>query len=338
MSHQLPIGKIDPRLLEKIVFNYLGSERKEVLIGPRVGVDAALLQINNTKIVFKSDPIVGASHRIGKLAINVVSNDIACMGAKPIAVTLVILLPENSNTNTIEQIMKEADAAAKNIGIAIVGGHTEIAAGLKNRPPIVIASAIGIPVSDSIISASNASSGDYILMTKTAGLEGTAIIAETMQDKLSKILDQKTIKQAQSMINNTSILKEALALAERNLVNAMHDPTDGGVLEGLYEMSKASGIGLIVYEDKIPIAPETKIISEHLKIDPIKLISSGVLLAAIRPEKLSEAIRILNNLGVETAIIGQFTKQNDPVTIIKKDGRAIHITEPVIDELWKLIT
>jgi len=338
MSNQLPIGKLDPRLLEKIVFNYLGSERKEVLIGPKVGVDAALLQINNTRIVFKSDPIVGASHRIGQLAINVVSNDIACMGAKPIAVTLVILLPENSNINTIEQIMREADIAAKNIGVAIVGGHTEIAAGLKDRPPIVIASAIGTLVSNFIVSASNALPGDYILMTKTAGLEGTVIIAETMQNKLLKIIDQKTIKQAQNMINNTSILKEALALAERNLVNAMHDPTDGGVLEGLYEMSQASGIGLIVYEDKIPIAPETKVISDYLKIDPIKLISSGVLLAAIRPEKLDEAIRILNSLGIQTAVIGQFTKKNDPVKIIKKDGKTVHITEPVIDELWKLIT
>ncbi len=337
MLNQLPIGKLDPRLLEKIVFNYLGSERKEVLIGPRVGVDAALLQINNTKIVFKSDPIVGASHRIGQLAINVVSNDIACMGAKTIATTLVILLPENSDISIVEQIMKEADTAAKNIGTAIVGGHTEIAAGLKNRPPIVIASAIGIPVSKSIISASNAMPGDYIIMTKTAGLEGTAIIAETMQDKLSKILDQETIKRAQNMINNTSIIKEALALAERNLVDAMHDPTDGGVLEGLFEMSKASGIGLVVYEDKIPIAPETKVISEHLKIDPTRLISSGVLLAAIKPEKLNEAINILNNLGIQTTVIGQFTKQNDPVKIIKKNGEIINITEPIIDELWRII-
>jgi hydrogenase maturation factor len=62
------------------------------------------------------------------------------------------------------------------------------------------------------------------------------------------------------------------------------------------------------------------------------------LLAAIRPEKLDEAIRILNSLGIQTAVIGQFTKKNDPVKIIKKDGKTVHITEPVIDELWKLIT
>lgn len=336
MSSQLPIGKLDPRLLETIVFNYLGSKRKEVLIGPRIGVDAALLQINDTRIVFKSDPIVGASHKIGQLAINVVSNDIACMGAKPIAVTLVILLPEDSDMKAVETIMKEADKASKAINIAIVGGHTEIASGLKNRPPIVIASAIGIPVSKSIISASNALPGDYIVMTKTAGLEGTAIIAETLQEEVSRILDKDAIKRAQDMINSTSILKEALILAENELTNAMHDPTDGGLLEGLYEMAKASDTGLIVYEEKIPIAKETEIICEYLKIDPLKLISSGVLLAAIKPEKIHTAIDILDKAGINASIIGRFTTKDEGIKIIRKNNKVVYINEPVTDEIWRL--
>ncbi len=336
MPSQLPIGKLDPRLLEDIVFKYLGSKRKEVLIGPRIGVDAALLQIDNTRIVFKSDPIVGASHRIGQLAINVVSNDVACMGAKPIAVTLVILLPEDSDTKTVEEIMKEADNASKAIGVAIVGGHTEIASGLRNRPPIIIASAIGVPISKSIISASNAAPGDYIIMTKTAGLEGTAIIAETLQERLSKILDNTTIKRAQDMINHTSILKEALTLAERELVSAMHDPTDGGILEGLYEMAKASDTGLIVYEEKIPVAKETKIICDLLKIDPLKLISSGVLLAAVKPEKIDDAVNTLNKIGIQASIIGYFTTRHEGIRIIRKNNEEIYIDTPVIDELWKL--
>ncbi|MGB9729154.1 MAG: AIR synthase family protein [Thermoprotei archaeon] len=336
MSSQLPIGKLDPRLLEDIVFKHLGSKRKEVLIGPGIGVDAALLQIDNTKIVFKSDPIVGASHRIGQLAINVVSNDVACMGAKPIAATLVILLPEDSDIKTVEEIMKEADNASKTIDVAIVGGHTEIASGLRNRPPIIIASAIGVPISKSIISVSNASPGDYIIMTKTAGLEGTAIIAETLQERLSKILDNNIIKRAQDMINHTSILKEALTLAERELVSAMHDPTDGGILEGLYEMSKASNTGLIVYEEKIPVAKETKIICDFLKIDPLKLISSGVLLAAVKPEKVNDAINILNKIGIQASVIGYFTTQHEGIRIIRKNNEEIYIDTPVIDELWKL--
>ncbi|MEM3832694.1 MAG: AIR synthase family protein [Thermoprotei archaeon] len=335
MPNQLPIGKLDPRLLENIVFKYLGSERKEVLIGPRIGVDAALLQINDTRIVLKSDPIVGASRKIGQLAINVVSNDIACMGARPIAVTLVILLPEDSDVKTIETIMKEANNASRTINVAIVGGHTEIASGLKNRPPIIIASAIGIPVSKSIISASNASPGDYIIMTKTAGLEGTAIVAETLQERLSKILSKNIIEHAKDMINHTSILKEALALAEKELVSAMHDPTDGGILEGLYEMAKASDTGLIVYEEKIPIAEETKIICDLLEIDPLKLISSGVLLAAVKPEKINHAMNILNDIGIQASVIGRFTTKDEGIKIIRKNNEEVYIDKPVIDELWK---
>ena len=333
---KLPIGKLDPRILEEKVFKYLGFKREEVVLGPIIGGDAAVLRINEKFLVFKVDPIVGASKNIGRLAVNIVSNDVACLGAKPIALMLVLLMPENATAEDVEKIMREAHEEALKLEAAIVGGHSEVAAGLRNRPPIVIASALGVPVSNNVILPTNVRAGDKILMTKTVAIEGTAILASEFQEELEKEYGTEFVGKAKKFIENISVVKEALELAKRNLTNGMHDPTDGGLLEGLYEMSFAANKGFIVWENKIPIAEETKVLSKHFNIDPLKLISSGVLLAAIPSEKTYEAIRVLKEKGIKATVIGEFTKDPNERIIIRENGYAEKIIEPVIDELWKL--
>lgn len=336
MAAELPVGKLDPTLLEKHVFKYKGAENEDIILGPVIGGDAAALKVKKPIIVFKSDPIVGASKSIGKLAINIVSNDIACLGAKPVAVMLVLLMPEGSKISDIEIVMREAHYTAKKLGISIVGGHTEIAQGLRNRPPLVIASAIGEPVGDNIIKSGGAMPGDLILMTKTAGLEGTAIIAETFEDKLIKIIGRDIIERAKKLGEKTSVVNEALALAKLNLATSMHDPTDGGLIEGLYEISMASGKGFIVYENKIPIAKETLILSKIYNFDPLKLISSGVLLATIPRNRIKDAIDVLEEIGISYSIIGEIIDKNVR-KLIRNDGRVEYIDAPVVDELWRIL-
>ena len=335
-NQPLPIGKVDPRILLEKVFKYLGYSREEVIYGPSIGGDAAVVRLNNVPVVFKTDPIVGASKNIGKLAINVVSNDIACLGAEPIAVTLTILLPEGSSENIIEEIMKEAHEVARRLKISIVGGHTEVAMGLKNRPPIVIASAIGIPVANNPILPMGVKPGDKIVMTKTVATEGTSILASEFEDELKKALGSEIVDGAKSFSERTSVIKEALILAKNGLTHGMHDPTDGGLLEGLYEFSEAAGLGFIVWESKIPIAKETYEIAKYFKIDPLKLISSGVLLAAVPENKVEQAIELLSREGIEAAVIGEFVEKRKTKLLVRRNGVKELVNEPVIDELWKI--
>ncbi len=333
----LPIGKVDPNLLKNIVFKYLGFPRKEVIVGPYVGVDAAVLNIENTLIIFKIDPITGAYKHQGRLAVNIVSNDIACMGGKPIAITLTILLPEKATPVMIKEIMEEADNTAKKLGISIVGGHTEVVEGM-NRPPIVVASAIGIPIrGNKVYHPKMVKPGDMILMTKTAAIEGTYIIFEEFKDKLKEVLDKDLIREIEGFAEKTTVIREAELLAKNDLVHAMHDPTDGGLLEGLYEFGEAADLDFIVYEDNIRIAKSTLKIAEIFHIDPLKLISSGVLLAAIPRDKVNEALNVLSNAGIEASVIGSFKEKGQGRIIKRKNGLIEEINKPVIDELWNIL-
>ena len=333
---RLPIGKVDPRILAEKVFTRLGAYRSEVVQGPRIGGDAAALRVGGGLVVVKSDPIVGAQSRIGRLAVDIVTNDLACLGAEPLALMMVILLPEGSTVEDLETIASEAHEEAEKLNVAIVGGHTEVVVGMKGRPPIVVASGIGVPVGKRIVPSDGARPGDLILMTKYAGVEGTAILAEDFQDRLSKRVPSRIVESARRFHDMTTVIKEALELARRGIPHAMHDPTDGGLLEGLYEMAEAAGVGFIVWEEKVPVARETVEISRVLGIDPLKLISSGTLLAAIPEDKSAEALTLLEKIGVNAAIIGRFTERSEGKIIIRKTGDIETVDEPVLDELWRL--
>lgn len=333
---RLDVGKIDPRTLKERVFTKLGAPRGEVVFGPCIGGDAAALKIESPIIVVKSDPIVGASKRIGRLVVNVVSNDIACLGAETIAITLTILLPEDSKVRDLERIVSEVHSEALKRNIAIVGGHTEVAVGLKGRPPILVASGVGVPVSSRIIPSNGAKPGDSILMTKYAGVEGTSIIAEDFEDKLRTIVELEVIEKAKKFIELTSVVEEALALAREGIPNAMHDPTDGGLLEGLYEMAEAAGLGFKVWEEKIRVAYETSVLCKVLEIDPLKLISSGTLLVALPKSKVRRAIEVLREINVPAQVIGEFTNDREEKILVRRDMSKQEIREPLVDELWKL--
>lgn len=338
LNLRLPIGKVDPRILREVVFRNLGFKSSNVIVGPMIGGDASAIKVDGEIVIFKVDPIVGASKRIGWLSVNIVSNDIACLGGRPEALMLTILLPENCEVNVLKEIMEDASRAAQELKIPIVGGHTEVAYGLKGRPPIVVASAIGKPVvKGRIVKPNGAKPGDLILMSKGAGLEGTAILAEELRDRLVKIVGEDVVERAIKMYWEVSVVREALELAKSGLVNAMHDPTDGGLIEGLYEMAEASNLGFKVWEEKVNIRPETRAICRALNIDPLKLISSGTLLAAIPRNYVEQALDRLKSLNIEASIIGEFVEYKMGRKIYRCDGEIIEVNEPVEDELWKVL-
>ncbi|RLG85312.1 MAG: hypothetical protein DRO15_07670 [Thermoprotei archaeon] len=133
-----------------------------------------------------------------------------------------------------------------------------------------------------------------------------------------------------------SVVKEALALAKVG-VSAMHDPTEGGILGGLAELAYASNVLIEVFEDRIPIREETKVITKVLKVNPLKLISSGSLIATIPRDRIEDAKEVLDNLGIEFNIIGE-VRSGKGLFIRKLDGSIEHIGPWVEEELYKLVT
>ncbi|RLE70483.1 MAG: hydrogenase assembly protein HupF [Thermoprotei archaeon] len=294
--------KLSPDLLEKYIFNRIGRLDSKVILGPRYGEDAAIINLDNKYLVMHTDPITGAVKNIGWLAVNIVSNDIAVRGVKPRWILLVILLPMNFPEKDIDAITRQIDKAAREIGAMIIGGHTEFTVDIER--PIISATAIGVTSNKNIVKTCGVKDGDYILMTKGAGLEGTSILATDFEEKLrEKGVSEKIILNAKNFINEISVVREALILSE--YANSMHDPTEGGILNGLAEMAYASNIGIDIWIDKILIREETKIICRKLDIDPLRLISSGVLLASIPPNNLEKSRNVLDRERIPYSIIGR---------------------------------
>lgn len=327
----LPAGKVPPEVLEKL-FKRLGASDPRVLLGPGEGIDFGAVDFGERILVASTDPITGAVEDIGFYAVHVNANDVAVAGARPKWFLLTMLLPEGSDERLPERIMEEIDREAKKLGIAIIGGHTEVTPGLDR--PIVIGTMLGEVEREKLVRPDGAKPGDAIILTKWAGLEGTSIIAHEKGGELEKVFGREFVEKAKSFIEMISVVKDAL-LANEIGVHAMHDPTEGGIANGLHEMADSAGLGFRVVAERIPIREETRQICEFYKLNPLALISSGALLIAVRRDKAEAVVQKLLENSINASIIGEFLDQEDKRVIVEK-GIEKPLERPVSDELWKV--
>lgn len=319
-------GKLETRELEERILPYAGARRPETVLGPGVGEDSCALDLEGELTVLSTDPITGADRESGYLAVVVSCNDIAANGAEPVAILLTILLPETAGAGDAERIMKEADRAARELGVAIVGGHTEVTPGLGQT--ILSVTAVGRVPPAGLRRAQDVQAGEDLVLTKGAGIEGTAILCTDYQEQLGPVLGAGALRQGQDLYRRLSVLPEA-RIARGVPVSAMHDVTEGGVLGAAYEMAAACRLGLRLERDRIPVLPVTRQLCRHLSIDPLRLVSSGSLLVATRTG--AALVRALEDAGIPAAVIGQFGGDG----ICLADGGACGpVLPPKGDELW----
>jgi len=333
---RLKLGKVPADVLKEVVFSSLGVEREEVILGPSLGEDGALVRIGDRVLVSSVDPITGAVERIGWLAVNINANDVATFGVRPIFFSSCILLPEDSPLKTLRIICQQIDSAAKRLGIAVIGGHSEITPDLKN--PIVIGCAMGVTDFGRYVTSGGSGEGDILILTKGAGIEGTAILASERRKRLIQKFGEELVRSAESFYMQISVVDDAVTAFEAGGVTAMHDPTEGGIAGGIHEMADAAGLGVEIIEERIPIAPETLKICEYFQIDPLQLVSSGALLISVKPEYADKVLAALSNKGIKTSIIGKFVNNPKRRIIIRRDGSTADLVRPVSDHLWIALT
>jgi len=198
------------------------------------------------------------------------------------------------------------------------------------RKPIVSAAVIGRSRERKIIQTSGAKIGQDVVMTKWAGLEGTAIIAKEYESELCKRLPFDLIQSAQNMKEFLSVGKESFLAAEHG-ATAMHDATEGGILGAVWEVAECSHTGVEIWQDKIPIKEETKIICKEGQIDPLRLISSGTMI--ITTENGAKLVDKLNQNGISGAIIGKIT-ETDRILISNQSKELLE--EPQSDALYQV--
>jgi len=315
-------GKLDRATLSDLVLSRTGAANRDLLAGPAFGEDAAAIRVGSETLVVSTDPISLAAERIGQLAVTVSSNDVAACGGRPEFLLCTVLLPD-ANPTLLDTITGQLDAESRRLGLTIAGGHTEVVAGL-DRP---LCSLTCFGVADRYVPTGGATPGDRILLTKGAGIEATGVLATDFRARLD--LPAGIIDRATAAFDDLSIMPEAAVLAP--VATAMHDPTEGGVLEGLIEMALTAEATLRVDREAVHVREETRAVCDAVGVDPLRVLGSGALLAAVDEDDADEALAALADEGIDAVEIGRVEAGEAGVEL---DGE--RVTEPIRDDMYAL--
>jgi hydrogenase maturation factor len=324
-------------LLEALLAACPVPKSSQVVIGPRFGEDAAVIDLGPKYLVAKTDPITFTADRIGWYSTHINANDIATLGARPRWFLATLLLPETQTTPRLaRRIFQEALQACRALGVTLCGGHTEITVGLDR--PIVVGQMLGEVAKPNLVRKESQRPGDVVILTKGIAIEGTAILAREKERWLAKKLGTAIVRRAQRLLfrPGISVVREALLAARQGEVHAMHDPTEGGLLSGLYEIARAGQVGLRVWKEKVPVLPETRAFSRVLGFDPFGLIASGALLVVASPQTAGRILRALARNKIHAAVIGEVRRESEGMTIVE-DQRARPLRPPAPDEIARLL-
>ena len=324
------IGKLSNEELEQVVIRKIKYQHPDVLIHSGVGEDCSVIDYGDEVCVVSSDPITGAAHQIGKLAIDVACNDIASTGAEALGVMMVMLAPPSATKEELAQVMREATDEAARLKIEILGGHTEVTDAVNRM--VLVMTVIGKERKSQFESNNQpVRPGDWVLISKEIGLEGTAILAYDREEWVSGQIDAATLALAKAQMNRLSVLEEGRIGAKVGF-KYMHDITEGGVLGACWEASRAMGQGVKIELEAIPLLPVTRKIAEIFEIDPYSLISSGSMLAVVTPDQGVKWIAEGEIQGIRVTKIGE-VQGNQPM-LSAADGSVRVIASPEADALY----
>lgn len=313
-----PVGKLPQRDLVALLDRALPEPDPRVVFGPGLGRDAAVIDFGDRYMVTKTDPITFATDEIGWYVVNINANDVACLGARPRWFIVTLLLPEGkSDSALVETIFEQLRSASQELGISVVGGHTEITHGIDR--PIAVGAMFGDVAPEDLVRSDGAQAGDVLILTKAIAVEGTAILARDLDDRLRRDMDPALVDRAADLLHapGISVVRDAMIATQAGAVHAMHDPTEGGVATGIHEMTEAAGLGAVIDAEALPYYPETLAICRLLELDPLGVIASGSLLVAVAPGDAEPVCRALADEGIAASVIG--TVREAPGVVLK-DG------------------
>lgn len=332
----LPVGKLRAELLQALFDKYAPLDER-VVIGPKIGEDAAVIAMGDRYLVATTDPVTFATDEIGWYALQVNANDLAVRGARPRWFLATLLLPEQATTDaSVEQIFSQLGRACEELEVSLVGGHTEVTHGLGR--PIVVGTMLGEVGRDRLVTTGGARVGDVLLLTKGIPLEGAAIIAREREAELVRRgVPPGLVERARNFLHwpGLSVVREAMLASELGRVRAMHDPTEGGLATALWELAEASQIGLRVERERIPLLPEGERLCREFGLDPLGTIASGSLLLTLAPADATPVLSACAREGIACADIGQVVPRADGVTLVE-GGRPGPMPTFPQDEIAKL--
>lgn len=332
MASFFPLGKLPPDFMTQLLARAPLSDPR-VLIGPGTGLDCAVIDLGDRCLVLKSDPVTFATVQIGWYAVQVNANDIATTGANPRWMLATLLLPDGkADRGMVEGIFDQLGQACRDLGISLVGGHTEVTNGLDH--PVISATLIGEVERGRLVLPGGAQPGNRLLLTKGVPVEAVSLLAREFPQRLRELLSQAELDEAREYLftPGISVVQDARLAVRAGRVTAMHDPTEGGLASALWELAEASHTRLVVDPTAVLVPLLARRICDHLGINPLASIASGALLLACVAQDSGAICSALQTAGIPCAEIGG-VEAGDP-QVVKPGG--MPLPRPARDEIARL--
>jgi len=324
------LGKIDAETFESVIAPRLGADRDDVLLGPTAGIDFGVFEVGGQAVVTATDPLSFlpelGPERAGRLALDIVLTDVAVSGVAPTHLTLALTLPPGFDDDTFEGIWTGIDAHARNLGVAIVSGHTGYYTGIEGSW-VGGATAFGVGDVEDVVRPDGARVGDSLVVSTGPAAEVAGLFATLYPAQLG--LDPETVATAQQRVDDIAAVEDALAAHEVGGVTAMHDATEGGIAGGLNEMADGAGVRFEIDPDAVPMAAGVPAVCDAIGVDPWHVTSCGTLLIAVDPADADAVVEALETRGTPAAVVGRVSEGSG----VYADGDPIE--PPESDPSWE---
>ena len=300
----------------------LSHDDPALVVPPAVGEDAAVLDVAGADVlVAHGDPITLGGDDVAAAAVRVNCNDIAAAGAEPRWLLVTVLFPVGTTPSQAQALLAGIASAAGEAGVSIAGGHTEVTDAV--RRPVLALTALGTLARHERQGKRAARTGDRVLLTKALAMEGTALLAAELGALLrTRGADAEELDACRALAGLTSVVPEARIARDLPGVHAMHDVTEGGLATALRELAAATGRGVRVHRDRVPVAPETRRLCALLGADPLGLIASGSLLICCDPADAPALAGALAEAGIRATDIGELLDADAGVVALERDRPA----------------
>jgi hydrogenase expression/formation protein HypE len=309
----LPHGKLPNELLAGYLRG-LAAADPSVLVPAGVGEDVTALNVGGADtLVAHGDPITLSGRDLAVYAVLVNANDIAASGGAPRWLLTTVLLPAGTTASEALGLLADLSAAATSMGVALVGGHTEVSDAVTR--PVVSATMLGTMRRADLRDKREVRPGDQVILT----VEGTALLAEELGERLRALgMSARELDACRALLSRLSIVPEARLASGFAGVRAMHDITEGGLATALRELAVACEHGIVVYLERVPVLPETRRLCELLDVDPLGLIASGSLLVCCRLDESESLLRALTEEGIAATVIGEVGERGAGVGALER--------------------
>ncbi len=338
-EEKLPeLGKIHPGFFDKVIYPKLGAKNRDIVIGPRHGVDYGIIRVGGQYMAFSTDPFfIVPSFGFSKaawFAFHIIMCDVAVSGLTPRYLTIDLNLPPETKESELQEMWETIHAEAVKYGTSIITGHTARYTGCS-YPMVGGATSIAIGRKRDLRGPHLVRNGDLVVVTKGPAIETTGLLAVLFPRRFIEAGGEAFQKEAAAVFSQMTVMEDCAVAREFPGVHAMHDATECGIWGGLYEMAQAGCYGLRIEENVIPVQPVIQKTAALFGFDPFSAISEGTLIVMVDKKEAGDLLSAFRGQEILAGVVGEVRPASEGLKIVSRGGERA-LEHPKVDPYWIL--